>query len=105
MICGFFFLPHALGKFTSREAAFGFFEKAGFRPAPLFGYAAMILEIVVGLCLLAGLLTRPVAWIGCLYLLVAAAAVVKVERKWLWHLGGCEYPLFWGLCCAVVALA
>jgi hypothetical protein len=24
--------------------------------------------------------------------------------KWLWNIGGCEYPLFWAICCAVVAM-
>jgi hypothetical protein len=25
-----------------------------------------------------------------------------VSRKWLWHIGGSEWPVFWALCCAVV---
>jgi hypothetical protein len=43
------------------------------------------------------------AWASCVYLLIASAAVLKVTKKWLWHFGGCEYPLFWALCCAVLA--
>ncbi len=103
LICGFFFLPHAVGKFTAKQAAFGFFDKAGFRPAPLFGYFAMSLEVVLGLLLLTGVMVRPVAWVAVIYLAIATLAVIKVEKKWLWHIGGCEYPLFWALCCAVVA--
>jgi uncharacterized membrane protein YphA (DoxX/SURF4 family) len=103
-ICGFFFLPHAIGKFTAKEAAFGFLHKAGFRPAKVFGYLAMSIEVVMALLLMTGTLVRPTAWLACGYLAVCAVAVIKVERKWLWHIGGCEYPIFWSICCAVVGM-
>ncbi|MDP9083686.1 MAG: DoxX family protein [Pseudomonadota bacterium] len=103
LICGFFFLPHAVGKFTAKEASFGFFRAAGFRPAPLFAYAAMLIEVMLAGLLLSGTLVRPTAWTAAIYLLVATLAVIKVEKKWLWHIGGCEFPFFWALCCAIVA--
>jgi putative oxidoreductase len=103
IVCGFFFIPHAIGKFTARDAAFGFFNAAGFRPAPPFAYFAMVLELVLATLLLAGWYLHTVAWVAAIYLFIAAAAVIKVERKWLWHISGCEYPVFWGLCCAIVA--
>lgn len=103
IICGFFFIPHAIGKFTARDAAFGFFQAAGFRPAPLFAYVAMALELVLATLLLAGWWVRLSAAVASIYLFIAAAAVIKVERKWLWHVDGCEYPIFWGICCAIVA--
>jgi putative oxidoreductase len=103
IICGFFFIPHAIGKFTAQSAAFGFFHAAGFRPAPVFAYVAMGLELVLGTLLIGGWWVRPAAAIAAVYLLIAAAAVIKVERKWLWHISGCEYAVFWALCCAIVA--
>jgi putative oxidoreductase len=103
IICGFFFIPHAIGKFTARHAAFGFFHAAGFRPAPPFAYFAVVLELVLATLLIAGWYLRPVAWVAAIYLFIAAAAVIRVERKWLWHISGCEYPIFWGLCCGIVA--
>jgi putative oxidoreductase len=103
MICGFFFLPHALGKFTAKEAAFGFLHKAGFRPSYIFGYIAMTVEVTLATCLILGFFTKPMAWLACVYLVVCAAAVIKVERKWLWHIGGCEFPVFWAICCGIVA--
>ena len=27
-VCGFFFIPHAIGKFTAQEASFNFFRAA-----------------------------------------------------------------------------
>jgi uncharacterized membrane protein YphA (DoxX/SURF4 family) len=103
VICGFFFIPHAIGKFTAREASFGFFHAAGFRPAPRYAYFAMGAEVIMATLLISGFFVGPVAWIAAAYLLIAAGAVVKVEKKWLWHIGGCEFPLFWSMCCTVVA--
>jgi putative oxidoreductase len=102
-ICGFFFIPHSIGKFTARSAAHGFFHAAGFRPAPLFAYVALSLEVALAILLMAGWWVRPAATIAAIYLFIATLAVIRVERKWLWHIGGCEYPLFWGICCAIVA--
>jgi putative oxidoreductase len=102
-ICGFFFIPHAIGKFTAKAAAFGFFQAAGFKPVPLFVYTAMVLEVVLATLLMAGVFVRPIACIASIYLFIAAAAVIKVDKKWLWHISGCEYPIFWGICCAIVA--
>ena len=102
IMCGAFLIPHAIGKITAREASFGFFRSAGFRrPAP-YVYTALTFEIIAGILLLVGILPHPVALITSLYLLVATAAVAKVSRRWLWHIGGCEFPLFWALCCFLV---
>jgi putative oxidoreductase len=103
LICGLFFVPHLVGKFTHRDAAFGFFSKAGFKPAQPFLYAAMAIEVVVAVLLILGIQTRGASLAAATYLLIAAAAVIKVEKAWLWHLRGCEYPLFWGLCCCLLA--
>lgn len=103
IMCGLFMFPHAIGKFTAREASFGFFQAAGFRPAAPFVYTAMVLEVVLGALLVLGLYVDVAASIAAIHLLIASAAVIKVNRKWLWHIGGCEFPFFWALCCALVA--
>ena len=102
VLCGAFFIPHVVGKITAREASVAFFKRAGFRPPQLWSYAAMALETVLAACLALGILTVYAAYLACLYLLVAAAANFSVSRKWLWHIGGSEWPLFWALCCAIV---
>jgi putative oxidoreductase len=104
VVCGLFFIPHAVGKFTARDAAFGFFRAAGFSPAPLYAYFAMSVEIVLAILLVSGYQVKIAAWVACIHLLVATAAVLKVQKKWLWHIGGCEYPFFWALCCAIVGV-
>lgn len=104
IICGAFLLPHSIGKFTAREASFGFFKAAGLKPAALWAYTAMAVEVVMGVSMIVGFHTRYVALLlGC-YLLVCAAAVIKVEKKWLWHIGGCEFCVFWAICSFIVAM-
>jgi putative oxidoreductase len=102
IICGLFFIPHGVGKFTARAASIGFFTAAGFKPPALWAYSAMVIETLLGLMLILGLLTRPAAYLSALYLLIAAIANYKVSRKWLWHIGGSEWPVFWAICCAIV---
>lgn len=102
IICGFFFIPHAIGKFTAQEASFNFFRAAGFNPPAPFAFAAMGIEVVLAAMLILGFYVQAAAWFSAVYLLVAAAATLKVTKKWLWHIGGCEYPLFWALCCGVL---
>ena len=50
-------------------------------------------------------LVQPVAVLTGLFLLVASWASWRVSAgKWMWNFGGAEYPLFWSICCFVVAL-
>lgn len=105
LICGLFFIPHIVGKFTAREASLGFFRAAGLKPAELWRWVAMLTEIVLAVLLIMNWYVNIVGWISFAYLLVAALAVMKVAKKWLWHIGGCEYPVFWAICCAVLAAA
>jgi putative oxidoreductase len=37
-------------------------------------------------------------------LLIAAGATYRFNGKWLWHIGGIEYCVFWALACVVVAM-
>ena len=103
MICGAFFVPHIVGKITARDASVGFFKLAGFHPPQFWSYVSMAVEVVLAIALLLGVMTQFAAGLASVYLLIAAAANYKVSRKWLWHIGGSEWPVFWAICCAVVA--
>jgi len=102
VLCGAFFIPHVVGKITAREASVAFFKLAGLNPPQFWSYSAMVIEIVLAVCLTLGILTVYAAYLASLYLLIAAATNFSVSRKWLWHIGGSEWPVFWALCCAVV---
>jgi putative oxidoreductase len=104
LICGLFFIPHIYAKFFVPEAL-GFFVAAKFKPPAFWMYAACVIETALAIGLIFAIYTAYAGAIAFLHLLVAAAAVWKVTGgKWLWTIGGCEYCVFWALCCLVVAL-
>ena len=103
IICGAFFIPHIYAKFMVPEAL-GFFVAAKFNPPRTWMYVACVIEIVLALALIFGLLTAYAAAATALYMVVICAAIYKVTGKYLWNIGGFEYPLFWGISCLVVAM-
>ncbi|HTK35250.1 MAG TPA: DoxX family protein [Caulobacteraceae bacterium] len=105
IVCGAFIIPHAIGKITAQNAVTGFFTAAGFRPVKLWVYSAMAIEWILALAMILGVYTRYTAALTGVFMLVATAANHRVcKGKWLWNLGGSEYPFFWALCCFIVAL-
>lgn len=107
VICSLFFFPHIYFKIVGNPPpALGFFKAAGFRPAAVWMRVAMVVELVAAIALLFGIYTQWVALIAAASLAVAAVAVCFANRcaKWLWNLNGMEFPIFWALCCVVVAM-
>jgi putative oxidoreductase len=104
IICGAFFIPHIWAKFFVPEAL-GFFVAAKFRPPATWMYVACVIEIVLAIGLILAVYPVYVGLIAAIHLTVATIAVYRVtDGKWLWNIGGCEYPLFWAICCVVVAM-
>ena len=103
LICGLFMIPHIYGKFYV-PAALGFFVAAGFKPPKFWMYLAGAIEVVLALGLIFNIYVTICAAIMTFHLLVAAAGVYKVTKKWLWNIGGFEFCLFWAICCWVVAM-
>lgn len=104
IMCGAFLFPHMIGKVTNREAAMGFFDKAGLRPPAVWAAIAATAEFAMGIAMVLGFYTHWVGLILFAYMLVCTAAVIKVEKQWLWHIGGCEYCVFWAVTSLIVAL-
>lgn len=104
IICGLFLIPHLFVKFRNQDFVKGFMEKAGLRPPIAWLYASFAIEIVASIGLVFDVYTRYVAVMAGVFLAVAAWASWRVsEGKWMWNFGGAEYPLFWAICCFVVA--
>jgi putative oxidoreductase len=104
IICGAFFIPHIYAKFMVPEAL-GFFQAARFKPAATWMYVACVVEVVLAIGLIFGIFTFWIAVIAAVHMAVIAAAIHQVSGgKWLWNIGGYEYPVFWGICCVVVAM-
>ncbi len=104
VICGLFFIPHIYAKFFVPEAL-GFFVAAKFKPPAFWMYTACIIESVLAIGLIFAILPFYAGAIAFVHLGVAAVAVHRVTAgKWLWNIGGCEYCLFWAICCLIVAM-
>ena len=103
IMCGLFFIPHIIGKFTEPKALelFGAF---GFKPPRFWLLTACLIEIALTVGLVFGIFTRYVAALAFIHLLIAAGATYRSNHKWLWHIGGVEYCVFWALACLVVAM-
>lgn len=104
VMCGAFFLPHLAIKVFYPERPLEFFAAAGLKPGRVVLYVAMITEALFAAALICNVYTRQAAFAAAGFLLVAAAALLKVNKgEWLWNRGGPEYAVFWSLCCLLVA--
>lgn len=104
LVCGLLFIPHILAAFTSRDAVVGFFAAAGLRPPLLFVKLAVAIETMVCLSLVFRVWLPVGAAIAAVFMFSAGAAAWKVSKgRWVWNLGGCEFHVFWGVCCALIA--
>lgn len=104
LICGLFLVPHLFVKFRNQDFVKGFMEKAGLRPPIAWLYASFAVEIVCSIGLVLDLYTRYLAVVAGVFLLVASWASWRVSGgKWMWNFGGAEFPLFWAICCFIVA--
>jgi putative oxidoreductase len=105
ILCGLFLIPHLVVKFKNQDFVKDFMRKAGLSPPIAWLYAAFAIEIVATIGLVLDVLTMYVALLTAVFLLVAAWASYRVSQgKWMWNFGGAEDPLFWAVCCFVVAL-
>ncbi len=105
LICALFFLPHLTFKIVGNPPpALKVFTEAGFKPPALYMRLAIVVEIVAGLGLLLGIYTQWAALLAAASLTVAAGAVWKIKRQWMWNLDGMEYCVFWAITCIAVAL-
>ncbi len=104
IICGLFFIPHMVGKITGPQNLFPIYTAMGLKPEKLWVTFSIVCEAVMAPCLILGIYTQYAAALAAVFLLAAALLTFKVSKKWLWPIGGMEYPFFWALCCAIVAM-
>jgi putative oxidoreductase len=104
IVCGLFFIPHTMGKIYE-PAVLQFFVKANFKPPAAWMYLSGLIEVVLAIGLILGVFVPYVATLAAIHLMVAAIALYRVSKgKWIWNAGGCEFPVFWAICCVVVAM-
>ncbi len=105
IICGLFLIPHLFVKFRNQDFVKGFMAEAGLNPPIVWLYGAFAVEIVTSIALVFDIYARYAAVVTGVFLLVASWASWRQSKgKWMWNFGGAEYPLFWAICCFVVAI-
>lgn len=105
ILCGAFFLPHAHFKLTKFQGATEYFGSVGLAPAKFYVALALAFDVVCAVGLIFGLYTKWVALLSVAWMVACVFAASKGKNgAWLWVAGGPEYPAFWGLASAVVAV-
>jgi putative oxidoreductase len=105
IVCGLFLVPHLYAKATNLELMVGVYRDFRLYPPRAWIFACMTMEVIGSIGLVFAIYTRYVAILIAAFLFVAAWAVWRFSKgKWLWNIGGYEYPVFWAICCIVVAM-
>ena len=105
IICGLFLLPHMVMKAKDLNATYEVYRAWRLYPPKVWVQACIVIEVFGSIGLVFAIYTRYVAAIVAVFLFVASWACWRVSNgKWHWNFGGMEYPLFWAICCVVVAM-
>ncbi|HLC41016.1 MAG TPA: DoxX family protein [Methylomirabilota bacterium] len=109
IVFGLFFMYHGAQKLfgafegSGMAGTIGFFGKVGITPAVFWAWVVALLEFFGGAALVLGLLTRIVAGLFVIEMLVAAFKVNLPNFNWV--KGGAEVPLAFAAVCLALFLA
>jgi len=95
LVAGLSLAAHGYPKFFALSQTADYFQTTGYSPGLFWAVAVGLTEVVGGLCLAAGFLTRLVS-VPILIFLIAAIAYHS-RFGFYWNLRGFEYPLFWSI--------
>jgi putative oxidoreductase len=94
-VAGAMMIPHGYGKvFGGIEGTTKFFASVGLEPALILAWYIGLLELVGGICVALGFLTRFMS-AQLIGLLAVATFYIHLPSGFIWIKGGYEYPLFW----------
>jgi len=108
-VVGAWMVPHGMQKLFGVFGGGGiggttaYMAKNGLEPAVLFAWIAILIEFFGGIAVAVGFLTRPIAFLFFIEMVVASI-VIHLPNGWFWAGRGIEYPLLWGLVALGVAL-
>ncbi len=105
IVVGVMFLMHVSAKFKmgAGAVAANIFAKNGLEPALTWAYVVMFIEVVGGICLIAGLFTRSWASVLAIEMLIALL-FVHLPKGYAAGAGGFEYVLLIGAVCFAFAI-
>lgn len=98
LMCGLFYVPHALFKITGFAASLIGFSKMGFEPPVFWVSLAIATELI---CVIGLTLNIQVKFVGLMsagtMALAAYGTFVTKGVHWMWNFGGIEYLTMWGV--------
>ncbi len=100
VVVGGFLIPHGMQKAFGAFGGPGFTGTAGWlgsigmEPGWLFASLAILAELVCGILIVIGFLTRPAAAIAAVFLFIAASSV-HFANGFFAQNGGYEYAILW----------
>ncbi len=104
LVAGGFLVAHGWPKWQAGAAAFAAgLARRGIEPSMPFAWLVIGVEILGGLLILLGLLTRPAAAIAAGHL-AFIAFFVTWANGFAWARGGWEYPAMWAAVLLLIAL-
>ncbi|HUC61672.1 MAG TPA: DoxX family protein [Alphaproteobacteria bacterium] len=108
-VVGAWMVPHGMQKLFGAFGGGGiggttmYMAKNGLEPAIVFAWLAILIEFFGGIAVAVGFLTRPIAFLFFVEMLIAIF-VIHLPNGWFWAGRGIEYPLMWGLIALAVAI-
>jgi putative oxidoreductase len=95
-IAGFSMVMHGWVHISNDMAAnAAYFSGEGYEPGLFWAWAVTLTELVGGICLAIGLLTRLAA--VPIFLFLITAVTYHMKNGYYWNDGGFEYPLMWAV--------
>lgn len=102
IVCGLWFLPHAVLKVKNAGLAQQTFANVGLRPGAAFLTLTVILEVIAAAGLVFNIMPRIAAGLAIVVLMGASYAVLRMHGwNWRWNKSGPEFMIFWSIACAI----
>lgn len=105
LMCGLFYIPHALFKIMGFAGSLTAFAAMGFQPAMPWVLMAIVTEVICAVGLTFNLYVQFVGLMSAGVMAFAAYGTFATKGvHWMWNFGGVEYITFWGVSSFMLAV-
>jgi putative oxidoreductase len=98
LMCGLFYIPHALFKILGFAGSLAAFSKMGFEPPMFWVPLAIATELLCAIGLTLNIQTKFVGLMSAGTMALAAYGTFATKGvHWMWNFNGVEYLAMWGV--------
>jgi putative oxidoreductase len=102
ILCGLWFVPHAVLKIKNAGLAQETFSKVGLKPGKMFLSITVVLEFLATAGLISNTYPQIAAALALIVLFGASYAAIRLNGfNWRWNKGGPEFMIFWAIATVV----